>query len=87
VLLQGPDADLAADDRLDTLHRGGQTGSGGHAHDAAADGGGTDLVAVEAGPGLAGAAERRVHDQVHLAFQDPRHHGRLAIGAGAVAVL
>src|ERR1700733_14992761 len=48
VLLQGPDADLTADDRLDALDRGGQSGRGGHAHDAAAHRGGADLVAGEA---------------------------------------
>ena len=57
-------------------------GHGGHARDTAADRGGTDLIAVEPGPGLAGAAERRVHDQVHLTGENPGHHGRLAVGPG-----
>src|SRR6185437_12112081 len=78
---------LAADDGLDPVHGGGQSGSRGYAGDAAADRGGADLVAVQARARLSWAAERRVHDQVHLTGEYPRHHGRLAVRAGSVAVL
>src|SRR5215472_5235561 len=57
------------------------------AANAAADRGGADLVAVQARARLPWAAERRVHDQVHLTGEYPRHHGRLAVRAWAVAVL
>src|SRR6202453_3925932 len=89
VLLQGADADLATDDGLDALHRRRQASHGGHARDAPADGRGPDLVPVEPDRRRRGreAAPGGVHDQVYLTLQDPRNHGRLAAGGGAVAVL
>src|SRR5262249_61956618 len=59
---------------------------GRHAGNAAPHGRGPDLVAVKARPTVARAAERRVHDEVDLAGQDPLHDRRLAVGPGAVTV-
>src|ERR1700677_436413 len=59
VLLQRPHTHLTADSGLDPVHRGGQAGDRGDTGDAAADGGGADLIAVQARPRLAGGGQRR----------------------------
>src|SRR5215813_995506 len=71
MVLQRPHTHLTTRDRLDALHGRGQALDRGHARNPAPDRGGADLVPVHPGPRLAGAAERRVHDQIDLAIQDP----------------
>src|ERR1700733_15838974 len=94
VLLEGADAHLTADDRLDALDCRGEPGHGRHARPAPADPRGPDLVAVEPHRrrGRRDRAEGRVHDQVYLTVQDAGDHGGLAdpkfVGRpGAVALL
>src|SRR5690606_23341264 len=87
VLLEGADADLASGDGLDALHRRRETLHGRHARYAPQDGRGADLVTVEPRPGVAGAAEGRVDDEVDLAVQDALHDRGLAGRARSLAVL
>src|SRR6185437_2638203 len=87
VFLQRPHTHLTTRDRFYALHGGGQALDRGHARNPAPDRGGADLVPVQPRPGLTGAAERRVHDQVDLAVQDLGDDVRLATGTRTVPVL
>src|SRR6185312_17515740 len=87
VFLQRPHTHLTTRDRFYALHGGGQALDRGHARNPAPDRGGADLVPVQPRPGLTGAAERRVHDQIDLAGHHEFHDGRLAAWPAAFAVL
>src|SRR5215472_1475773 len=87
VLLQRSHAHLVPVDGLDALDDRGQPGHRRHAWQAAAHGRGPDLVAINTRARLAGAAERRVDNEVDLTGQDGIHDRRLAARATAVAVL
>src|SRR3954454_13808716 len=87
-VLQRADADVAADARLDPLHRGAETLHSGDAGDVGADGRRTDLVAVDAdGAGSLGWAERCGDPPGDVAVGDQLDGGRLAVRARAVEVL
>src|SRR5262249_11888936 len=87
MVLQRPHTHLTTRDRLVALHGRGHALARGTARNPTPDRGGADLVPVHAGPRLTGAAERRVHDQIDLAVQDPGDDVRLAAGTRAVTVL
>ncbi len=83
MLLERHHADLVAQQPVDALDGGAHGLHGGQAGHRAGDGGGADLVAVEAAAG----AVRRVDDEVDLAVVDQLDDGPLAVRALALAVL
>src|ERR1700761_630452 len=89
MLLQGADADLTADGRLDALHRGREPGHGRHARHTPPDRRRPDLVAVQPDRrrGRRDSTEGRVHDQVYLTVEDAGDNGRLAVRTHTVTLL